>query len=399
MKKLVLTMAAFASLYGMAQTPQTVTLGSGYANQAWYNLETGNTQTADLSEFHLAFGTSAMGTAIRFNSSVGTLYKATEDTTQFLSLNTTGYTSWETFIDSDTSWSLGALNADNDGMFDLGWGDYDVTTHIVSGDQVYLIELANGDLYKVLISSLIGGVYKVRIASEDNSLDTYVEIDKSIYTAKSLVYLDITTQTVLDREPNADAWDLLFTKYTDNAIHYGVTGVLHNPSVEIAQYDGVVPATHTEDGSVAYSTAINTIGYDWKSFNGSGYTIVDDRVYYVKDVAGNYWKVIFTGTTGSSTGEFSFTKEQIGFASTENQEVELFKVYPNPVENLVNIVVDSKDAVKVQITNAAGLVVKSVELNAGFNHSQVDVSNLESGVYFVQVQTSNGQIASTKIIK
>lgn len=284
-------------------------------------------------------------------------------------------------------------------MFDLGWGDYDVTTHIITGDQVYLIELSNGDLYKVLISNLSGGVYTVRIASEDNSLDTYVQIDKSVYTAKSFVYLDITTQTVLDREPNADAWDLLFTKYTDNAIHYGVTGVLHNPSVEIAQYDGVVPATHTEDGSVAYSTEINTIGYDWKSFNGSGYTIVDDRVYYVKDVAGNYWKVIFTGTTGSSTGEFSFTKEQIGFASTENQEVELFKVYPNPVENLVNIVVDSKDAVKVQITNAAGLVVKSVELNAGFNHSQVDVSNLESGVYFVQVQTSNGHVASTKIIK
>lgn len=83
MKKLVLSMAAFACLYAAAQTAETVTLGAGYANQAWYNLETGNTETAALSEFHLSFGTSAMGTAIRFNSSLGTIYKATEDTTQF----------------------------------------------------------------------------------------------------------------------------------------------------------------------------------------------------------------------------------------------------------------------------------------------------------------------------
>ncbi|SFT44925.1 Por secretion system C-terminal sorting domain-containing protein [Lishizhenia tianjinensis] len=399
MKKLVLSLSVFASLYGMAQSSETVTLGSGYAQQAWYSLETGNTTLADLSEYHLAFQSSAMGTAIRFNSAIATLYKVSEDTTQFSTLNLTDNSTWESFVDSDTSWSQGAFNLDNDGMFDIGWGDYDMTTHHVNGDQVYVIELGNGDLYKVLISNLISGVYTVRIATADNSIDTYVTIDKSNYATKSLVYLDVVNQNVLDREPAADAWDFLFTKYTDNTINYGVTGVLQNGEVEIAQYDGVTPATHTQDGSVAYNTEINTIGYDWKSFNGTGYVVVDDRVYYVKDVMGNYWKVIFTGTSGSSTGEFSFTKEKIGSAHTEKMDLALFKVYPNPVQEALNIVLDTEQAGVVNIVNAQGLLVLSNTVNAGFTQKSLDVSQLESGAYFVQIQLDNGRVYTQQIIK
>lgn len=399
MKKIVLSLSVFASLYCMAQTTETVTLGSGYAQQAWYSLESGNTTMADLSEFHLAFQTSGMGTAIRFNSALGTLYKVSEDTTQFETINTSDNSTWESFTDSDTSWSLGALNADNDGMFDIGWGDYDMTTHHINGDQVYVIELSNGDMYKVLVSSLISGVYTVRIATADNSVDTYLTLDKANFTTKSLAYLNVVNQTVLDREPASTAWDFLFTKYTDNAINYGVTGVVQSGEVEIAQYDGVVPASHTEDGTVAYSTEINTIGYDWKSFNGSGYDIVDDRVYYVKDVLGNYWKVIFTGTSGSSTGEFTFTKEKIGSASTAKTDLDVFKVYPNPVESHLNVVLDTEGTGVIRIVNAQGVVVISENVNSGFTQRKIDLSALDKGVYFVQVELAKGQVHTQKIIK
>lgn len=399
MKKNILSLAVFASFSTLAQTSETVTLGNGYADQAWYALETGNATHASLNEFQLAFQTGNMGTGIRFNSAVGTLYKATEDTTQFLTLNTQNLSTLESFIDSDTSWSEGALNADNDGMFDLGWGDYDMTTHYIHGDQVYIVEMNNGDIYKLLISSLINGIYKVRIANADNSLDTYVEIDKNAYAQKSLVYLDLATQSVLDREPAADAWDFIFTKYTDNTINYGVTGVLQNTNVEIAQYDGIDPVSHVEDGTTAFSTHINTIGYDWKSFNGSGYDIVDDRAYYVKDVLGNYWKVIFTGTSGSSTGEFSFTKEKIGTANIMENSLDVFKLFPNPATDVLNVVVDTKEDLTLEVYNMAGSKLNKQDVLTGFTHKIINVSSLESGVYTLKLTTESGKIFIKKFVK
>ncbi|HRO75319.1 MAG TPA: T9SS type A sorting domain-containing protein [Crocinitomicaceae bacterium] len=59
-------------------------------------------------------------------------------------------------------------------------------------------------------------------------------------------------------------------------------------------------------------------------------------------------------------------------------------VYPNPANSTLNIEV--KTATSIKIVDLLGATVAVQELNAGTN--RIDVSNLISGVYFVQAGSS-----------
>ncbi len=73
--------------------------------------------------------------------------------------------------------------------------------------------------------------------------------------------------------------------------------------------------------------------------------------------------------------------------------------YPNPVNNILNIKLDSEetDMVSIVLMNAMGQTV--MEMNNVSGHSfTLDVSSLENGVYFLEVARADG-ISKTKIIK
>ncbi|WP_313807381.1 T9SS type A sorting domain-containing protein [Flavobacterium sp.] len=75
-----------------------------------------------------------------------------------------------------------------------------------------------------------------------------------------------------------------------------------------------------------------------------------------------------------------------------------FTVYPNPVNNIVNISNTANIQIeKVSLTDVNGRIVKTV--NAGsLTDVQVNVSELNSGVYFMNIETNEGS-ATKKIVK
>ncbi|NTW32611.1 MAG: T9SS type A sorting domain-containing protein, partial [Bacteroidetes bacterium] len=78
----------------------------------------------------------------------------------------------------------------------------------------------------------------------------------------------------------------------------------------------------------------------------------------------------------------------------------LFSIYPNPVNDKIEISVFQKSlpltSVGIEIMNAEGQIIKS--LNIRENKAVIDVSDFASGMYFVRVITSNG-LALKKFIK
>jgi hypothetical protein len=75
-------------------------------------------------------------------------------------------------------------------------------------------------------------------------------------------------------------------------------------------------------------------------------------------------------------------------------EKEKITIYPNPVKDILSFQTNSQIQ-KVSIFNSLGSIVFSTkELNSNF----VNISNLESGVYFVEVQADKGS-EIIKIIK
>ena len=100
-----------------------------------------------------------------------------------------------------------------------------------------------------------------------------------------------------------------------------------------------------------------------------------------------------TDTTANNTDSVNFVNKI--------QQQELFTIFPNPSNNLVNIEIETEEvgALQIIITNLTGQVVyhETILNYNGIYNQQVTKSNLGTGIFFVQV-TINGKQETTKLV-
>ena len=407
MKRNLLLIAAFITGgYAFAQVTDTVSMGAGYGNENYYTLNNGNEVAVVRNDWDLAFASDGVGfgsSSIRINGPMGVeLYKYSSSIGDWSTVDTTGF-AWgaNQLVDSEESWTVGAFeNTTPVSAFDLGWGTYSTVTHIVTGDRIFILKLSNGDYKKMIVNSLISGVYSFQYADLNGSNLVNTTITKSNYSGKNFGYYSIQNTASLDREPVSSSWDLLFTKYiTDLGIYYGVTGVVANVGVEVAQVYPVNDVNTESHLGQSYTTNITTIGYDWKQYTGT-YVIEDSLVYFVEVPNADIYRIIFTGFGGSSTGDFIFTKELVGTVGIEEdvEESEILSVYPNPVSDIVNVTFIGSNNTQISIYDVTGKqVFEKNSSNTGLTQEKIDVSNLKKGIYFLMLTTAKNK-STQKII-
>ena len=82
-----------------------------------------------------------------------------------------------------------------------------------------------------------------------------------------------------------------------------------------------------------------------------------------------------------------------------------YSVYPNPANEVLNIDVEltnyQGDDVVVEIMDIKGRIVQSqsADLNRGFNHLEVDISEIPSGVYMINFSGTKDYIKESRIVK
>ena len=128
-----------------------------------------------------------------------------------------------------------------------------------------------------------------------------------------------------------------------------------------------------------------------------------DLVLEVKDVNGDWTAVPASIDEANNSLSYDFT-ELIGFRSVTASDVSAtltvkpvlldgyVRVYPNPTTDFLHIV--SNTAQKATLFNTAGQ--KILETN---NATALDVIDLPSGVYLLNLQNTQNQISTFKIIK
>lgn len=408
MKKLILSLltVSSAAITAAQMVTDTVSLGPGYSNMAWYSLENDEQANVTKSDWDIAFQASSMGSTVRINPATGTrLWRFPGDTSQFATLDTAGMSGWTELFDADTSWSYGAFSQDlSGGSFDIGWGTYSMITHTVTGDELYVIELSNGQYQKIWIENLISGEYTFRHATLDNMMDMTHTVDKSNYPDKNFVYYSLQNHNAIDKEPAVSTWDLAFQQYsTWDLGGYLVSGVLLNEGVEAAKaYPVNDSSTYTDFMSETFSHELNTIGYDWKNFNMSTFQweLADSTVYFVRDIDGDVWRLIFTEFGGSANGNFIFMKEMISALSIDglNQPMS-FEMYPNPAMDYVSVVINAEESGTLQLIDLNGRVVYEQPLTRAFGVQNINVGDLESGMYIVRFSNTSGSITDRLIVK
>ena len=409
MKKYILFKIALTFVLNItAQNQENISLNPGYSHQSFYSMLNGEVINIENDNWDLAFGTDIYSANIRINGGKGVeLYTySLGDTSAWSSINSSTINILTNPMNnSDTSWGYGAfLMNQASGMFDYGWGVYNIQTHHIVGDSIFLIRTINGNWKKLWIESKASGEYFFTYSNLDGSNEINESIQASNYTDKRFIYYSLENSIIIDREPALSEWDITFTKYITpvQGIPYSVTGALANVGIKVAQADNIQnPLSYDNYTSHNFETEINSMGYDWKQFQGS-YTIVADRAYFVKDYLDNVWRIVFTGFDGMSTGNIEFNSTLLSTSSTNDVYFNnSFNIYPNPCsdKNNINIVYDINQKSSITIYDIYGKKVYSNELiKNGFN-THIIISNLlKKGTYLVTISNITGNNFTKKLI-
>ncbi len=82
-------------------------------------------------------------------------------------------------------------------------------------------------------------------------------------------------------------------------------------------------------------------------------------------------------------------------------EFEIQNVYPNPANNLVTVVYNSYDVVEISMCNVLGQEIKRIKgdtTTKGIQHSYIDVSGLNKGIYFISMHANNKKSNVVKVV-
>ena len=409
MNKIFTTLLLFISLNLFSQT-QSISLLPSYTNQSFYSLENGEVANLNNTDWDLAFSTATMSSSIRINAGMGTeLYSyPLGDTTDWNTFNSSNLSNWLPIYNSDTNWFVGAFDKNSTSMFDMGWGMYSMITHHVTGDSLYAIKTVGGDWKKLWIQKLANDEYTFKYANLDGTNEINTSVSKLNYSDKNFIYYSLDQNSILDREPNSIDWDITFTKYITpvQGMPYGVTGVMSNDGVQVAQVDNLPdPNSYSDYSQHSMSTEINTIGYDWKSFDMStfSYSVEPYRCYFVKDLQDKVWRIIFTSFEGSSTGNIEFNTQEMTSSTSISElqsDISTFEIYPNPItDNNLTIVFDNSfNETQLEIFTVTGKQVFDKNINgAGFQAKSFSLPNLDKGLYIVSI-SSRGNSLQKKLL-
>jgi len=445
---------ALISISGVAMSQtmsnDSVAMGVGYANDVFYNLQDGSTKLQQGNDWHIAlqmtlFGTPSFNAAIRANHArtgmeVYVINNTAPNTFSSVgAADTVGKTSPSMSLsNNDTSWGTGAFyqNRNISDPFSYGWGEYAGSpTHAVNGYTTYLIKLANGSCYKFWMKKYTSWVqnqgdtigYVFEIAHLDGTADRVVTIRRQSanfdFTNSLMAYYNIDSDRIENREPRITKWDMLFTQYRDSVamgpgpqVLYTVTGVLTNQGVQMINAHVVNPST-TGFKTFAYQPAINTIGYNWKTYVNPG-----PNGYYQLDTTANYFIKVpstlggadfyqlqftrFDGGGSAGQGKIVFAKRKlgttVGVTTINTNSINKWFVVPNPATNEASVMIDAQTATpfaQMMVMDMAGHVVFNapVSVKQGMNAFSLDLKSWSAGMYLVKI--SGGDInVSTRLV-
>jgi len=403
-KSLLFVLIALLTLGLMAQEQKEATTGAGYANDVYYSLENGTVKTLPRNNWDIAFVAPIMSVSVLANNGAGVEVFTWPNgkITDWASLDTTGMV-WTPLYNSLETFDMGALNANTipGDDLDYGWGRYNTVNHHITGDSIFVIKTVSGAYKKLAIieKAASENIWQFKYANLDGSEEVIDTLKAGDYMGDYFIHYSIDSTKYVEREPAMDAWELLFTRYYDYTIPYIVTGVLINDDHVVAQEvreTGMDQATHNSYEESAFASDISVIGSDWKEFNMGTFTydLIDTVVYYVKayeEADSSYYKIYFTGFTGSTEGKYTFMQEKLSFLSTEDQEARsLLEVYPNPATDRIHLVFDYTGVSEINIIDLTGRIVYSRPFDVyGFTNMSLDISSLNPGIFFLQVKTGN----------
>ena len=155
-------------------------------------------------------------------------------------------------------------------------------------------------------------------------------------------------------------------------------------------YDGISDPSDFEWEDITDAFDYSTGNYEWVESGAYDVAdIINNHSFYIafiyssSDEAASSWEIDYVKVTGKH------------MTAVNEKEAMTVNLYPNPAREQVSFMLD--DNAQVSIFDMTGRKVNEMNLAAG--QAQLNVSELKSGVYFVNVRFANGTTAVSKFVK
>ena len=273
---------------------------------------------------------------------------------------------------SDTSFviNVNTTNVSADGVC-----DGNMQTYITGNTAPYSFIHSNGET-SANITNLCAGFYSVTVIDANG--------DSLVYS-----YLISSPETYYDNDTYVDSTvvDSVGSMLIEDCdINYQNVDSVYISSIEFPVMDSAI---------------VNWVVF----YNGTQSTVITES-YYLQSGNGTYTLELSLYCPNRATDNFLKATDQIYYATNlvgatgVNSVLELndinISVYPNPVNNVVNIKVDNTDSFNIELFDMSGKLL--LTQNGNTNLTTLNVSDFSKGQYIVRV-SQNNNIVIRKIVK
>ena len=174
--------------------------------------------------------------------------------------------------------------------------------------------------------------------------------------------------------------------------------------------------TKSEDGGITWKNPVDVTPNDvWNGMQecvfGSMNPVVDDKIRLVyqadfspglavrgdEDMVDNN-NIIYLEIDTVDLFSGTFT---LNVGINEHESINYINIYPNPTKDIATLQITTikSEEVEISITDVLGKIIyqEKRDVNSGLNTAKINVSNIESGMYFVNIKTDN-KTHSTRLI-
>jgi hypothetical protein len=411
---ITLVLMAFITNNLMSQVTMvedSVIMGTGYANEIYYNMAHGQVSSYPRNSWDIAIRTRIMSSSIITNDGTGVvLYTYPKsDTSGWANFDTAGYLNWKPMFNDQDDWENGAFSRNATGGLDFGWGIYNTTTHYITGDSLFLIQLRDGSFRKIWIQVKKAGedLVSFKYSNIEGTDERNVLMDCNLLTSRDFMGFSLETYEMVEYQPDLSSWDIVFTKYmsvqqgeSGNDTTYPVTGVLNNEGVYAEKFP------HASEDFIGYNpygwdSTRASIGYDWKKYSNGVYKILD-TTYFVRTKAGDVYKLVFEKFVGSGGGgKVYFRKGKVaGVGIDDNVNSQDLLVFPNPAKEKIEIIFPGEQnrSCSLLMTDLSGRTVIHQNISIQGTKYTQELSGLSPGIYMLKVISEKNSFLKKVIV-
>ncbi|PQB03735.1 hypothetical protein BST85_01565 [Aureitalea marina] len=241
----------------------------------------------------------------------------------------------------------------------------------------------------------------MRRTSGNTTLRTQdLELDRMWFRVSSDAYeYPLGSNTLIAYSPEAtDGLDGGDTNRLDTSVslYSTINGTNKNLTIQsLEQFD------QEDKISLGFSTLVEAdLEYTIALTQVQGTQLGDRSIYLIDNLLGRITDLTqesysFRSGAGDQPGRFTLQFEYQTLATVQNK-LEAIGLYPNPTDGVLNIVSPRSPITQVTIYDLQGRVVKRIDSDQ--SNLQLNLDQLNSGIYLVQIKTDAGMIAK-KLVK